>query len=155
MRYSMKTGIIVYSKSGNTFSVAEKLKERLEAEGHTAQIHRVTVAEEGPQGVKLQDSPDTEPFEYLIFGSPVHAFSLAPAMAEYLKAVPSLQNKTVSLFVTKHLRFKWTGGNRALGQMEQIVKAKGGTVKEKEVVTWSKNRTATMNTCIEKLSKSL
>ena len=36
----MKIGIIVYSKTGNTYSVAEKLESSLAKAGHTVEIKR-------------------------------------------------------------------------------------------------------------------
>ncbi|MDF2592532.1 MAG: hypothetical protein K0S75_1998, partial [Clostridia bacterium] len=38
----MKIGIIVYSHTGNTFSVAQRLEEKLTAEGHSVKIEKVT-----------------------------------------------------------------------------------------------------------------
>jgi len=51
----MKIGIIVYSQTGNTLSVAEKLKEKLAVAGHSAEIEQVMVGasrETGPSNSK-------------------------------------------------------------------------------------------------------
>jgi len=40
----MNIGIIVYSQTGNTLSVAKKLEERLSAAGHSVNLEQVTVA---------------------------------------------------------------------------------------------------------------
>ena len=37
----MKIGILVHSKTGNTYSVAEKLEERLLKEGHLVTFEKV------------------------------------------------------------------------------------------------------------------
>ena len=37
----MNVGIIVYSKTGNTLSVAEKLQEAIRSAGHTVNIERI------------------------------------------------------------------------------------------------------------------
>ena len=79
----MKIGIIVYSQTGNSQSVAEKLKDRLTEKGHTAEVEQVVPAGEvspGTKEVHFKSKPDVEAYEALVFGSPVQAFSLAAAM---------------------------------------------------------------------------
>jgi len=149
-------GIIVYSKTGNTFEVASRLKGVLEQKGHSINLERVTIegkAKPGDKEVRLINIPAVESYEEVIFGSPVQAFSLAVAMETYLKQIPTLEGKEVSLFVTKHLPFAWTGGNRTLGQMEKICKDKGAGVREKEIIFWNeKSREETIKKCIANLS---
>jgi flavodoxin len=38
----MRIGIIVYSRTGNTFSAARRLKEKLAAAGHSVNVERLT-----------------------------------------------------------------------------------------------------------------
>ena len=39
----MKIGIVVYSQTGNTYQVAEKLQETLSDKGHSVNIERINV----------------------------------------------------------------------------------------------------------------
>jgi flavodoxin len=138
----MNAGIIVYSQTGNTLSVAEKLKQALEANGHTVNIGKVEASGEdpgSPASIKLESAPDITPYDYVIFASPVHAFSLAPAMKTYLSQVSSLTGKKVCCFVTQQLKKAWMGGNRAVRQIETACKVNGADIIESGVVNWSSN----------------
>jgi flavodoxin len=138
----MKIGIVVYSQTGHTYEVANMLKEKLEAVGKTAEVERITAA-----GAAVGQ------YDTLIFGAPVHAFSLAEAMADYLNNLSSLQGKKVFCFVTKLLPFHWTGGNRAVRQMKKILQAKGAAVIGTDIVIWSeKQREQSIKSFIEKVT---
>ncbi len=116
----MKIGIVVYSQTGNTFSVAQKLQEKLSAAGHTANIERLTTVggEVDPKKAKIEKLPDLSGYDALVFGGPVQAFSLSQVMAGYMGQLPSLQGKKVACFVTKGLPMAMTGGNKAISQLK-------------------------------------
>lgn len=150
----MNIGLIVYSQTGNTLSVAERLKEALARAGHTVAVERVE-AEPG-QPLKLKTAPDPRKYDAVLFGSPVHAFSLAPAMRAYLAQVPALEGKRVAGFVTQGLPFAWLGGNRALRQLRRACEAKGGTFCRSGLVTWSrKSREGQIAGLVDRLSRCL
>jgi len=155
----MKTGIIVYSQTGNTLSVAEKLKEKLAAAGHSAEIEQVTVAggrKSGDRAFQLETRPDVAQYDALVFGSAVEAFSLSPVLKSYLAGVDSLQGKQVACLVTQSFPYPWMGGNRAIRQMRRLCKAKGATVCGSAVVNWAKSRRAkTSAQAIERLTQAL
>jgi flavodoxin len=138
----MDIGMIVYSQTGNTHSVATKLKEKLSAAGHSVTLERIEVIGEVAPGqpVQFKTLPDAEKYEALVFGSPVQAFSLCQAMVEYLKQVESLQGKQVALLVTEAFPYPWLGGNRAVRQMKRACESKGATVCGSGVVNWMKKR---------------
>ncbi len=151
----MKIGIIVYSKTENTYYVAEKLLEKFQEKGHEAEIERVVPTGDVPpraKNVEFQSKPEIKSYDALIFGSPVHAFSLAPPMNAYLEQIESLQNKKIACFVTKGLRFNWTGGNQALGKMKKICESKGGKVVGTDIVVWNKNKDAKIDELVRKFS---
>jgi len=51
----MKIGIILYSQTGNTYSVAQKLQEKLIAKGHSVDLERLkAVGELRPGGKNIQ-----------------------------------------------------------------------------------------------------
>lgn len=140
----MKIGIIVHSQTGNTYSIALKLQEVLTKSGNDVEVKRVSMVggdrPENKAKIQLEDPPDVTDFDGLIFGAPVHAFNLSPAMQIYLEQLPSLENKKIALFVTKGLRFEWTGGSRAIGQMKNLCQSKGGEIVGTGIVIWNKQR---------------
>lgn len=139
----MNIGIIVYSQTENTYSVGLKLEEKLVSEGHTVALERIIPVGEvnpGSKDITFKNTPEINSYDAVIFGSPVHAFSLAPAMKAYLEQLTSLDGKDIACFVTKGLRFKWTGGTRATGQMKKICSLKGGNVVDTGIIIWNKNR---------------
>jgi flavodoxin len=136
----MKIGIIVYSQTGNTLSVAQRLEKALSVKGHTAEIVRVEISDsvtKRPAPVSLKASPDISRFDGLIFASPVHAFSLAPAMKLYLSQLQSLSGKSVCCFVTMGLKKAWMGGNSSVRQFKARCGAKGANIIESGIVIWS------------------
>lgn len=152
----MKIGIIVHSQTGNTYEVAQKLSESLSTAENDVEIQRVSmVGGDKPQGknIEIENPPDLNSYDALIFGAPVHAFSLAPAMKVYLGQIPSLQDKKTALFVTKALRFEWTGGTRAIGQMKKICQSKGGIIMGTGIVVWNKQRDEKIAEVARKFSK--
>ena len=152
----MKIGIIVHSQTNNTYSVAQKLHEKLKEADNEVDLERVSmVGGDKPQGkdIQIENPPEVTGYDSLIFGAPVHAFSLAPAMKVYLKQIPSLQDKKIALFVTKGIRFEWTGGTRAIGQMKKICQSKGGKVIGTGIVVWNKERDKKIAELVENFSK--
>ena len=136
----MNIGMIVYSQTGNTHSVALKLQEKLSAAGHEVALERIEVVGDVEPGkpVQFATAPDAAKYEALVFGSPVHAFSLCQAMVEYLKQVAPLQGKKVACLVTQAFPFPWLGGNRAVRQMKRLCQSKGTTVSGAGIVNWMK-----------------
>ena len=139
----MKIGIIVYSQTGNTYSVGLKLKEKLSKTGHSANIESVTIVGGGsqtPKKFKFDNLPRAEKYDALVLGAPVHAFSLAPVMAAYLNQLSSLKGKNIACFVTKQLPLSWTGGTQAIARMKKICQSKGAVVCGSVIIIWSKAR---------------
>ena len=155
----MKIGIIVYSQTGNTLSVAEKLEEKLTAAGHSAEIEQVTVAggrKSGERAFQLESRPDVSQYEALVFGAAVEAFSLSPVMMNYLTGIDSLQGKQVACLVTQFFPYPWMGGNRAIRQMRKLCESKGATLSGSGVVNWVGSRRAkTTARAIDRLIQSL
>jgi flavodoxin len=82
----MKIGILVYSGTGNTLSVAEKLKEKLITNGHNVEFKRIeTAGEYNPQRpmdkVEFKEIYKIDKYDAIVFASPVQAFALSPVMS--------------------------------------------------------------------------
>ena len=153
----MKIGIIVYSQTGNTFAVAQKLQAKLQAAGHSANVERLTTlgGEAVPKKAKIEKLPDLSGYDALAFAGPVKAFSLSQVMAAYMNQLPPLDNKKAVVFVTKGLAMAWTGGNKAIRQLKKGVESHGGTVVGTGMVFWgSKGRDAQIDQVVDQLSKS-
>lgn len=155
----MKIGIIVHSKTGNTLSVAEKLKEKLLSEGHSINLERVTVADEGQTEagkVHLTSRPDVSAYDMLVFGASVRGFSLSPAMTAYLAQLESLSDKKATCFLTEFFPLPSMGGNQAMEQMRTLCNHKGISVCEIGIVNWSNiNRKKMIGDVVEKFSNMI
>jgi flavodoxin len=156
---SRNIGIIVHSHTGNTLSVANKLREALLAAGKTVCIERVTAVNEDPSAaadIGLRDIPDTAPYDALIFAAPVRGFSLSPVMKLYLSQLPSLKGTKTGLFVTQHFPKAWMGGNRAIEQMKQACLSKNAEIVKTGVINWSnKQREEQIRNLIDELKISM
>jgi flavodoxin len=92
----MNIGIVVYSKTGNTLSVSEKLAKKLETSGHKVRIERITVADDEElelEKVRFTSLPKPEGYDALVVAGPVQAFSLCRIMKAYLPKLPELDGK--------------------------------------------------------------
>lgn len=156
-RNKMNIGIIVFSQTGHTHSVALRLQERLSAAGHLASIEQVEISGELGSGVsnfQLKTTPEVDTYDALVFGGPVLGFALSPAMKAYLAQIASLEGKKVACFVTKSLPFYWTGGNQAVNTMRKLCESKGGEVCGSGIVIWSGARRERMITdVVERLCR--
>ncbi len=152
----MNVGLIIHSQTGNTCTVAESLAERLRADGHSATLERLEpVGEVRPEtkAVEFKEQPDLAQYDALVFGAPVHAFSLSPAMQAYLGELTSLADKRVALLVTQAFPFAWMGGNRAVRQMRKACETNGARVCGTGVVNWSRGRERRIAQLVDRLGR--
>ncbi|MDP3448867.1 MAG: flavodoxin domain-containing protein [Eubacteriales bacterium] len=136
----MNIGIIVYSKTGNTLQVAERIKVALELQGNTVSVKRFqaeTSGETSNTPLQLTASPDPNVYDAVIFGAPVQAFSLDPAMAMYLRQIGTIRSMPAMCFITQHFKKPWMGGNRAMKQLLMLLKSRSVTAVPMGVVNWS------------------
>jgi len=154
----MKIGIIVHSQTGHTYSVAQKLQEKLAADGHSVNVERITPVDPkqtDPKKVQIEKLPDLSAYDALVLAAPVQAFSVSPVMKAYLPQLPLLNGKKVAVFVTKGLPFKWTGGNKAISQLKTAVESKGGNVVGTGILVWDgAGREKKIADMVENLGKS-
>lgn len=139
----MKIKIVVYSKSGNTLLVAEKVKNALISKGNKVDLERLEVFnEEQPVNteIRLKNMPEIASYDAVIFASPVNGFSLAQPMKIYLSKIPDIKDKNVYCFVTQHLKKAWLGGNRAVKEIKSACKKKGGNILMSGIVNWSSEK---------------
>lgn len=152
----MNIGIIVFSKTGNTLSVAEKLQGALIEMGHKAALEKVTASKDvemDPKRVTLTSAPSTQGYDMLVFAAPVYGARLPAVMQVYLQRLPTLEGKLVAGFVTQAFPFPSLGGKQAINGMEKLVQAKGGKLGVTGVVNWmfAGKRKALIAETIEKI----
>lgn len=155
----MKIGIIVYSQTGNTLSVAEKLKERLTQRGDSAEILRVVAEGDDYQSktpFRLVEMPDPLGFDAVVFASPVQAFSLAQVMVLYFRQMPAPDADKVLFFTTQHLKKPWLGANHAIRQARALLLEKGTLLAASGSVQWtSEKREEQIIALVDKFAEEL
>ncbi|MHB8128381.1 MAG: flavodoxin family protein [Mobilitalea sp.] len=141
----MKIGIVVHSSTGNTYSVAEKLRDKLLKSGHSVEIKKIEpVGGENPKNVDINKisfdpRPNVAGFDALVLCGPVRGFSMSPVLSAYLAKIDSLKDQKIDLFVTQFFPYPWMGGKNAISQMKKTCESKGATVGLIGIINW-KNR---------------
>ena len=138
----MNIGIVVYSKTGNTLLVAEKIQEFLKKANHTVTVERFS-AETAPRSntpVRLTAMPNPNGYDALSLGAPVQAFSLDPAMSMYLERIVEIKPVPTLCFITQHFKKPWLGGNHAMKQLLVSLREKGVSAEAIGVVSWSSEK---------------
>ncbi|MCM8801001.1 MAG: NAD(P)H-dependent oxidoreductase [Candidatus Omnitrophica bacterium] len=146
----MRVLIVYYSFTGNTKKVTEFIAEYLVDKADAVNIVRLRPKQESRsflgkclsaffkqkpdifEEVTIPKTKDTlekmeiklspSEFDIVILGTPVWAFSPAPAMNTYLDRCSGLENKDVILFVTYH---SGRGVESCLNYMQSILAKKG------------------------------
>jgi len=152
----VKIGIIVYSETGNTLLCAEKIREALTLAGggekgkEKGKVEvevwlerlQVTGNPRVEKEISFPSLPDISSADALVFASPVHAFSAAPAMKKYLEQLPAdaLKGKKAACLVTQMFPYAWLGGNRSVGQMAALSRKKGADMRATAVINWRNKR---------------
>ena len=153
----MNIGLIVYSRTGHTLSVAARLGEALSAAGHAVKLEHVEAAgpvRPGATNIPLKTMPEIEGYEALVFGTSVQGGTPAPPMATFLDRLPSLQGVKVACLVTGFFPPGW-GRNQTIARMTEICESKGATVcGSGSVGWWSLGRKRQIAEAVEALSKS-
>ena len=152
----MNIGIIVHSQTGNTYSVAQKLEEKLKQLGHTVNVERIKTigdVKSETQNIELDNMPKVEQYDAVVFGGWIQAFRLYPGLEMYINQLPSLDDKKIACFVTMYFPFEWMGGKNGVSKMKELVKAKNADIIESGIINWSrKNKDAKVDALVEKIS---
>lgn len=154
----MNIGLIVYSGTGNTLSVAEKLATKLKA-NHSVELKRIEiVGEYDPQrpttDIKFKEIYNIDKYDAVVFASPVQAFSLSPVMKQYMPQVKGLKDKKVAFLITEAFPFAFLGGNQAVGWLTKHCEKEGAEILGKGIVNWMRpTREKQIKEVVEKLSK--
>lgn len=138
----MNGSIIVYSHTGNTLLVAKKIQEALQNDKKMIPLKKIIVDPDDPnlETPNITVSPTTDPYDWIIFGTPVHGFMPSRAIMAYLNSQPSFQGKKVICFVTHHFPFAWMGGRNAVNKISELCRKKGADVLLTGVIDWKNKK---------------
>jgi menaquinone-dependent protoporphyrinogen IX oxidase len=134
----MNIGIMVFSRTGHTHTVATRLRDRLSADGHQVSLERLLI--EGPDyrsatTAVLSAHPSIAPFDGVVLAGPVNGGRMSAAMNGYLGNVRTLAGKRMALLLTHFFIRRW-GADQTIEQMTEVVASKGGTVSGSGSVRW-------------------
>ena len=134
----MKVAIIFYSFSGNTRKAAQFLKEQLLAKGITTDFIDLKLKEDVGAFLKqcqhafFKKTPELvgadynlEKYDFVIFSSPVWAFTIAPALRSYFLNSNGLEDKKTGCFLTYG---SGSGSGKALRELESMLREKGAHI---------------------------
>ena len=133
----MKTAIVVYSETGHTLSVAERLLEAYKAKKEAVTLFRI---ESNESRSLVFHSPTLEGYDHVVIATPVQGFMPAAPMSQFLEQVGTLKGKTVDILLTQYFRWACLGGNNSLKKLAFLIMAKAGTVSKKAIVHWSSKK---------------
>ena len=152
----MHIGIIVYSHTGHTLSVARKLRAALSAAGHAVDLKQLRTVGSLPlnaETAELEAVPQIAGYDALVLGSPVRGGRMSAPMAAYLERVPSLEGKQVACLVTGFFPAAW-GRDQTIAQMKSACEVKGATVCGSASVGWfSLRRRRQISRAVDRLSQ--
>ena len=139
----MRGAAVFYSFSGNTRRTCLFLKKAISAWGSSLDLIDLKLEKEIVPFFKqcfeaalhkkpalLETNYDLSGYDFLVFASPVWAFTYAPALRSYLNKAIGLENKTAACFLTFG---SGAGSKKALKELENVLG------KKKMRVLFSKN----------------
>lgn len=157
----MKTAIIVHSLTGNTLSVAERLKDNLEKRGVSVYLEKIEPSggenknEMDLARINFRKRLDLTEFDTIVMAGPVRGFSMSPVLKAYFEQ-SSLKNRKVYMFVTHFFPFAFMGGNSAISQMKNFVEERGGIVLDSGIIDWKNpSRERKIQSLLEQFTKEI
>lgn len=124
----MTIGIIVYSYTNNTLTIANQLKEALVNKGYLVEIESIKAYNEDPNNTQiiLSNIPNHKKYDKLIFATCVRGFDCAPVFKAYMNTIDTLDNKRCAGFVSQYFPWDGLGGTQSLKRMRDLVEMKKG-----------------------------
>lgn len=141
----MNIGLFVYSYTGNTLSVAQRLKTKLEESGHRVGLESIKARNENPNQTQIDLTviPDPQTYDQIILATPVRGFAVSPIMETYLEQWPNLNQKPVACFVTHAFPFAAMGGKSTIKMMMKLIQDKQATIVATGIIDWGNFRRET------------
>ena len=151
----MKLALVVYSQTGHTRSVAERIRSRLISDGHVADCLAVNCepkkdSNNPAEKVVFTSLPDLSDYDMVVFGAYTEAFSLSRVMQQFLSQIEESGKDAVCL-TTQQFMKSWLGGNAAQKKMRKLLEEKGYNVIGSAHVNWKleDGRDERINTAVD------
>ena len=135
----MLIALIFYSFSGNTRKTCEFLREKILQSGNQPDLLELELKEAENSGLRqcraahsheipelVSIDHDVSKYDFIIFASPVWAFTFTPAMRSYLAKITGLNKKSSAAILTCGAAF---ASGFALKELAGVLKGKGADVK--------------------------
>lgn len=138
----MKINLYIYSMTGNSLSVAQKLVDDVIAPAHTYEISRIKPNDDQQMDIgKILLAPmaGCSNADMIVIGGPVHAFRASPAMVKAAVDMKDLRGKPAAIFVTEALPYDWMGGRSAIRKIEKILTENGANVISTGIIHWNRS----------------
>lgn len=153
----MNIQIIVHSATGHTLSVAKQLEAALLAKNHLVNLTHIIASNEETMNEALftiSPIPSCEPYDLILIGAPVRAFSATPAIKKALKQITGVKGKKCILFTTEQLPMNFMGGNQAIKKMKKALTDKGALVLNTSIIHWNRSdKSDIINTFVNSVVK--
>ncbi|NLD91034.1 MAG: hypothetical protein GX639_00050 [Fibrobacter sp.] len=127
----MNVAIVIYSKSGTTFTVARKIASLFTDAKINCDIIRLEskdILRPRLKNIAISTKVNLENYDTVIFGTPVWAFTAAPVVPSFLNTKPVLSGKKVLNFITMGFSLRFLGGNSAQRLLDVLTLECGATV---------------------------
>ena len=103
----MSTGIVLYSYTGHTQKVIEKLADQMENRPSIFTLEPVRQINLSDLKTPIKSIPNIAAYDTVILATPVHGGRMSSPMATFLDETQALKNKKVILLATHLFPHKW------------------------------------------------
>lgn len=138
----MKIALIIHSYTGNTMGIADKIGAALVRKGHEVSLFQIKAKNENPnqiKGIELENYPNIQGFDHVIFGVPTRGMDLSMVMQLFVSSLKE-GHQSASVYVTHFFPFKWMGGNQAMNKFIKLSTRKL-EIQKTGIINWkNKNR---------------
>jgi flavodoxin len=143
----MNVGIIVYSETGHTYEVIEKLADKLR-EQHTVTIYRLKY--DKAQNI-VNGVPYINGHQRLILATPVQGFAPTIPIMEAIRRIENFDGRIVDVLITQYFRFKWLGGKQTINVLIRAIEHAKGVFGVDADIHWQrKDRDQQIQAAIDK-----
>ena len=122
----MHIGLIIYSQTGNTLHIAQRLQAKLNELGHHVSLTHIKSKNDEnqfqePFEMIIQGDPIQTKYDVVVFGAWVQAFNLCFGFRSFLNQLEEISAQQVHAYVTQHFPFPWMGGYQAISTMKKLL----------------------------------
>jgi flavorubredoxin len=138
----MKIALVIHSYTGNTMGIADKIGAALVRKGHEVSLFPIKAKNENPnqiKGVELENYPNIQGFDHVIFGAPTRGMDLSIVMQLYLASLKE-GHQSADIYITHFFPFQWMGGKQAINKFYKLSTNKLD-IQKTGIINWkNKNR---------------